>query len=79
MASGVLHPFHALKDGWKERINISTREQFRSKSGGRKLSDVCVEGVQEHGPPYYVTVGELMSFLRTEVSGKDNWSIGVRD
>lgn len=77
--SGLLHPFHGLKDGWKDSLVVSTREQFVSASGGKSLSEVCVEAVKKYGAPYYVTTGELVSYLRTDIGGKSNWSVGVKD
>lgn len=77
--SGLLHPFHDLKDGWKDSLVVSTREQFLSASGGKSLSEVCVEAVKKYGAPYYVTTGELVSYLRTDIGGKSNWSVGVKD
>lgn len=39
---------------------------------------MCVKAVKEYGAPLYVTVAELVSYLRTEIGGKANWSLDVK-
>lgn len=78
--SGLLHPYHDLKDGWEKNIKVSTREKFRSKNGGKKLQEMCAEIAQTYGPPpVYITSPELVSNLRTSPGGRKNWSVDVKD
>lgn len=77
--SGLLHPFHALRDGWEKNLVISTRERFRSEHKGKTLQDLCIGVVKMYGPPYYVTVAEIISGLRSLHGGRDNWIIDVGD